>query len=283
MTSIRDIRRQLRSIENIKKITDAMERVAAARLRRAQAQVENATPYVTKLKEMLADLASGELESPLFEQRDVKKTGVVIIAADKGLSGPYNTNVLSAADKFLKKYSKENVELLLFGKKAVEHYRRRPWDIRFELSDWGGKITLHDIQTFSSQAVSWFLDGTYDEVWLIYTHYISIMKREVMVEKFLNIGKPQTEKKKTNINFIFEPGPTEILDELLPRYCMTLVQMALYEAYASELAARIVAMQMASRNSEEMIHHLTLVRNKLRQGNITREMIEITSGAEGLK
>lgn len=283
MTSIRDIRRQLRSVENIKKITDAMERVAAARLRRAQAQVEGSGPYVKKLKEMLQDLASADLENPLFEQRPVQKTAVIIIAADKGLSGPYNANVMSAADNFLKKYSQDNVELLLFGKKTLDHYRRRHWNIRFELSDWGGKITLHDIQSFSNQVLSWFLEDEYDEVWLIYTHYISVMKREVMVEKFLNIDKPDQKQTKENVNFIFEPGPNEILEELLPRYCMTLIQTALYEAYAAELAARIVAMQTASKNSEEMIHHLTLVRNKLRQGNITKEMIEITSGAEGLK
>lgn len=280
MSSFRDICHQLHSIENIKKITDAIERVAAAHLRRAQARAEQSRPYARKMQDIVENLASTEFEHPLFEQRDVKKTGLVVISADKGLSGNYNTSILSEADTFLKGYNKDNIELILCGRKAIDYYRRRDWNIRYELAGWGGKISHHDIKIFSNRLVDWFLSGEFDEVWLIYTHYISIMRRKVVVEKFLNIGKPQTEKKKVYLNFFLEPTPVEIFAEILPRYCVTRIQTALYDAYAAELAARIVAMQAASKNSEEMIKHLTLVRNKRRQGDITREMIEISSGAE---
>lgn len=278
MNNLRDIRSRLRSVENIKKIADAMERVAAARLRRAQAKAEQSRPYVSKMKEIVENLASSEFTHPLFEQREVKKTGLIVIAADRGLSGSYNTNVLLSSDRFLKKYPTDHVELILFGRKAIEHYRRKQWPIGYQLAGWGGKITFHEITIFAQQVVDWFLTRKYDEIWLVYTHYLTVMNREVRVEKFLNIGKPK-EIKSIYLNYIFEPTPEEILAEILPRYCVTKLQTAFHEAYASELAARIVAMQTASKNSTSMINDLTLIRNKVRQEGITKEIIEISSAA----
>lgn len=276
MSSLIDIRRRLRSVENIQKITNAMERVAAARLRRAQAKAEQSRPYVSKMKGILEKLSTTEFSHPLLEQRQVKKTAVIVIAADRGLSGSYNSNVLQAADTFLKKYNKDNVELLLFGRKALEHYGHKNWKISHQMKEWGGKITFHEIEIFTNHVVDWFLTGKYDEIWLIYTHYISVMNRKIIIEKFLNIGKPEGSKIE-RLNYIFEPDPGEIYEQLLPRYCITRLQTAFFEAYASELAARIVAMQTASKNSENMIKDLTLIRNKVRQEGITREIIEITA------
>lgn len=283
MNSLREIRSHLRSIENIKKITDAMERIAASRLRRAQTKAEQSRPYISKLKDVLEKLSSADVTHPLFIQKTVKKTGVLVVSADKGLSGSYNSNILNAADTFLKKYTPDQVELIILGRKALEHYQRRHWKIRSKMTDWGEKITFNEIKSLSEQLVNWFLSGEFDEIWLIYTHYISVMNRKVIIEKFLNVGKSQSEKHSTTQSYIFEPNPTEILAEILPRYCITRIQTALYESYASELAARIVAMQTASKNSEEMITHLTLTKNKIRQRDITREMIEITTGAESSK
>lgn len=282
MSSLRDIRSHLRSIENIKKITDAMERVAAARLRRAQAQAEQSRPYISKLKQIVEQLAS-EFNHPLFKQREIKKTGLIVITADKGLSGSYNTSVLLAADQFLKKYTQDNIELILFGRKALDHYQRKKWPVRHQTVEWGGKISVHEIKLLSDHLVKWFLTGEFDEIWLIYTHYITIMNKKIVVEKFLNIEKPPAEKAGMDPNYIFEPDPEEILAGILPRYCGTRIQTALYEAYASELAARIMAMRSASKNSEDLISRLTLVRNKIRQGAITKEMIEISAGAEAFK
>lgn len=276
MTNLRDIRRRLRSVENIKKITDAMERVAAALLRRAQAKAEESRPYVVKMKEILEHLSTSDSSHPLFEQRHVKKIGLIIVGSDRGLSGSYNSNIFSSADKFLKKYQTNQIDLILFGKKAVEFYRNKQWNISHQHINWGGKITLNDITSFTNQSVDWFLTGKYDEIWLLYTRYITIMKKEVIIEKFLNIGKPEAAEKKA-ANYIFEPDPEEIYAEILPRYCITKLQTAFNEAYASELASRIVAMQTASKNSENMIENLTLVRNKVRQEGITKEIIEISS------
>lgn len=280
MSSLRDIRRRLRSTENIKKITDAMERVASARLRRAQVVAEESRAYAARMKEILSRLtACPEVKHPLFEQREVRKSAVIIVAADKGLSGSYNANVLSAANNFLKGYTPENMNLYLFGKKAIEHYQNTKWPIDQQFSGWTGKITLEEITRFSNQAVDQFVLGHYDEIWLIYTHYISIANRKVVVDKFLNISKPESEQAPKQVNYIFEPSPTEILEAILLRYCTTRIQEVLQEAYASELSARIMAMEMASKNSEKMIETLTLVRNRVRQESITREMIEIASGA----
>lgn len=278
MTTLRDIKRRLQSVENVKKITDAMERVAAARLKRAQAKAEATRPYSKKLTEILQNLSSGYISHPLFETRTVKKTGIAIISADRGLSGSYNANLLSKADEFLKNYKKTNAELILLGRKAIEHYKKKGFPIRYQKADWGGKITLPEIQELTDFLLKSFLSHELDEIWLIYTNYISIFNRKVIIEKFLNIAKPENSKQSTN--YIFEPNEDEILSEILPRYSLVKVQGAFFEAYASELSARIIAMRMASKNSTDMIQRLTLIRNKVRQASITREMIEISSGAE---
>ncbi len=280
MTSLRDIRSRLRSIENIKKITDAMEQVAAARLRRAQLKAEKSRPYISKMKEILENLAATEYSHPLFEQREVKKTALVILSAEKGLSGSYNSNIIMAADSFLKDYTPEAIDLLLFGRKAIGHYKNKKWPIRYERADWGGKISFHEIKIFVNRLIHEFSNGHYDEVWLIHTHYLTLMNRKVIVEKFLNIGKPKIERKSAYLNYIFEPSPEEIFSQLIPEYCATRIQTAFYEAYASELAARVFAMQTASKNSKDLINTLKLVRNRVRQESITKEMLEISSGAE---
>lgn len=276
MSSLRDIRQRLRSIENIKKIADAMERVAAARLKKAQAQAEQSRPYVKKMQEVLENLAASEFTHPLFEERKVKKTGLIVIAADKGLSGSYNGNILHASDRFLSNYNPGTVELLLFGRKAIEYYNSKKYPIKHEKSDWGGKLNFQEISKFVKGLTENFLLGSLDEVWIIYTHYVNVMTREVKCEKYLNIGKPKGEQKGRKFDYIFETDPVQIYSELLPFYLTTRLQTALHESYASELAARIVAMQTASKNSENIIEDLTLVRNKVRQEMITREIIEIS-------
>lgn len=258
-----------------------MERVAAVHLKRAQKKAEQSAPYAKKLKEILDKLVSMHLDNPLFSPKPaVKKTGFVIVSADKGLCGSYNSSIILEAEKFLKNYSVENTELILVGKKAHEHFYRSKWKTHSRIENWGGKIKLDEITSFSKNLVNYYLDGTFDEIWLMHTHYISVMKRSIVLEKFLNIEKAEEASEYKNLNFILEPSGKEILAELLPRYCQTRIQSALDESYAAELAARIVAMQAASRNSEDLIESLTLTKNKLRQREITREMIEISAGAE---
>lgn len=284
MATLREIRNRLRSVENIKQITKAMEMVAAARLRRAQMKAEQMNPYAAKLKEMLENLAISHANHPLFLQRPVKKTGIVIIAADKGLCGSYNNNIFLKANKLLKEYKENEVELFVVGQKAINHYQNKKWRIDYQKPMVGEHITLSQIKTLTNQLVNGFLEGLMDEVLLVYTHYINVFSRKVVVEKFLNIGRIESEEKnKHPIAYIFEPSPTKIYAEILPRYCLTKIQHIFYEAYASELAARIVSMKTAHKNADDLINKLTLTRNKVRQASITKEMLEITSGAEGLK
>jgi F-type H+-transporting ATPase subunit gamma len=279
MTTLRDIRRRLQSVENVKKITDAMERVAAARLKKAQSKAESSRPFAKKLTEILHNLSSSNISFPFFEKRKVTKTGIAIFAADRGLSGSYNAALLSKADEFLQKYDHSNAELFLVGRKAIDHYKRSGWTIRYQKADWGGKITLPEVQELTDLLVKSFLSHELDEIWLVYTHYITIFSRKVVLEKFLSIEKTKSDNR--NGNYIYEPNEEEILNAILPRYCLIKIQGAFQEAYASELSARIIAMRMASKNSSDMIQRLTLVRNKVRQASITKEMIEISSGAEG--
>jgi F-type H+-transporting ATPase subunit gamma len=283
MATLRDIRRKIQSVTNIQKITKAMGLVAAARLNKAQAKAESSRPYAQKLLEILDRLiaATDHMQHPLMEKREVKKTGLVIIAGDRGLCGAYNQNVFNAAEKFLQKYSPEQVELFPVGRKTVRHFASKKWKVKSNLEDWGGKITFPQIEEFTKALMDLFLNSELDEIWLVYTHFIKVVAREVRVEKFLNIESSSLEEFKDG--YIFEPDARTIFSEILPEYCITKIQSAFNDAYASELAARISSMQAAAKNAEEMIEKLTVVRNKIRQASITKELIEITSGAESLR
>lgn len=283
MATLREIRTRLRSVENIKQITKAMEMVAAARLKRAQARAEQSRPYISKMKSILESLASSSSDGkhPFMQSRIIKKTGLFVVTADRGLCGSYNTNILSAADKFLKNHTRDSVDLILMGRKAIDHYRQGPWKIRHKVFEDGEKQDVSQVRAFAHQLGNWFIDGELDDIWIIYTHFINIMSRKVIIEKFLNIREPA--KNKPALNYIYEPSTEAVFDEILPRFLVGKLHTAFDEAYASELAARIVSMRTATKNAEEMIYNLTLTRNKVRQAGITKEMLEIINGAEGLK
>lgn len=283
MSSIRDIKRRLKSVENIKQIAKAMEMVAVNMLRRSQKKAEQSQHYAAKIQEILQKVSPGNLKHPLFEKREVKKIGLLVVTGDKGLCGSYNAHLLSEAMKFLNKHADKNVELILVGKKAIDYFRQKKWPIRQRIAKWGGKITFPEVKKLAKNLVSGFRVKDFDEVWLIYSHFVNIITRQIRVEKFLNIEKISDKKTEAPLNYIYEPSAEEIYAEIIPRYCITKIQNVLDEAYASELAARVVSMRSASKNASEVIEKLTLTRNKVRQENITKEMLEITAGAEGLK
>jgi F-type H+-transporting ATPase subunit gamma len=286
MPSLRDIRRRIKSVQGTQQITKAMEMVAAAKLRKAQSRVESARPYASKMQSMLENLtkAASSFVHPLFETREVKKVALVIISSDRGLCGSYNGNIIRAADEFLKKYEREKIVLVTIGKKGYVHYSKRPWEIRLKYLGLGGNIILSQVKGITNDLVNLFLSGEVDEIYFLYTKFFSAMTYRVTLEKFLNIESPQEkEGKKGYLEFIFEPNAEKIFSSLLPNYCMTKVQMALAESFASEHGSRMISMGAATKNAEEMIEHLTLVRNKLRQASITKEMLEITTSAEALK
>jgi F-type H+-transporting ATPase subunit gamma len=279
MSSLSNIRNRLRSVRNIKQIATSMEMVASARFRKAHDKAKQAQFYIAKMQEILEKIPSPDAIHPLLKERSVKKIGVVIATSDRGLCGAYNVNILSVADKFLKDKQPENVELILLGKKAAQYYHNKKWTIRSQLNG-GGKIQLKQIKELSDQLVKSFYPGDLDSIWLIYTKFYNLMHREVILEKFLPIGKLK-EKSGAGLSYLFEPNIEELYEQILPRYCMTKIETMLHEAHASELAARIFAMKAAAKNADEMIGQQTLECNKVRQAGITREMLETTSSITG--
>ncbi|MCK4404562.1 MAG: ATP synthase F1 subunit gamma [candidate division Zixibacteria bacterium] len=286
MATLRDLRRRIRSVQGTQQITKAMEMVAAAKLRKAQTKVESSRPYASKMQAMLDNLtqASTSLIHPLFKKREVKKVGLVVVTSDRGLCGSYNHNVIYEADKFLKEYEKDKMVLIIVGRKGYTYYLKRPWEIRLKYLGLGGDLNLAQVKNITNDLVNFFLSGEVDEIHFIYTKFLSAVTYKITTEKFLNIERQvKAEDKEGYVDYIFEPDPQKIFSSLLPDYCMIRVQMALAESFASEYGSRMISMGAATKNAEEMLEHLTLVMNKLRQASITKEMLEITTGAEALK
>ncbi|NIN01011.1 MAG: ATP synthase F1 subunit gamma [candidate division Zixibacteria bacterium] len=286
MATLRDLRRRIKTVQGTQQITRAMEMVAAARLGRAQAKVESSRPYASKMQAMLGNLtkAGASVVHPLFEKREMKKVGLVVITSDRGLCGSYNHNVIHEADKFIGRYKTDQVVLILVGTKGNTYYARRACEIRSKYVGLGAELKLAQVKNITNDLVNLFLSREVDEIHFTYTKFLSPVSYRVTSEKFLNIeSQVETEDRDALVDYIFEPNPQKIFASLLPNYCITRVQMALAESFASEHGSRMIAMGAATKNAEEMIDHLTLVMNKLRQATITKEMLEITTGAEALK
>jgi len=285
MPSLRDIKRRIRSIENTQQITRAMEMVAAARLRKAQARVEAARPYGLKMQQMLESLAAAAsgLHHPLFEERKVRGTLLVVFSSDRGLAGSYNSNVIRNAVRYLRQAPEGSVRLGLVGKKANEYFKRRPYPIEFSITDLGGKVDLTRTRRLALDITDKFYRGDVDEVRLLYTRFVSMVSYKITLERFLPIEKPAGAEGKIGTDYIFEPDAERIFTSLVPRYCVTKILQAMLESFASEHGSRMMAMGNATKNAKEMIDNMTLLRNKMRQASITRELIDIVTGAEALK
>lgn len=285
MATLREIRKKLHSVQNVKKITQAMELVAGARLKRAQVRTENARPYLQELKLMLNNLlgSTDDLSHPLIVKRPVKRLGLVVIGADKGLCGSYNNNIFNAATSFLQNHADKDMELFLIGHKPIRYFANKKWPVTKKLQELRETEIFPAIQQLAHELIDAFLQGTLDEVWLVYTHFQNMMTHKVVVEKLLNIDIPPPARDFYATNYIFEPNEQQIFGAILPHYCSSKLQLVMNEASTSELAARILAMRAATKNADEMANDLTLERNKLRQSGITRELIEITAGADASK
>jgi len=285
LASLKDIKRRIKSVESSRQITKAMEMVAAARLRRAQSLVEAARPYGLKMQQMLESLAgsASSLKHPLFEDRKVNSTLLVIMSADRGLCGSYNSNIMRAAIQYLKESPEGSVKLGLIGKKSVDFFKKKPFPIAFQIPQTGGKAEIQMVRQLSHDVTDSFEKGEVDEVRLLYTQFITMTRYKLTLEKFLPIEKPVDLDTEVPSEYIFEPSAEEIFSSLVPRYCLTKILTALLESFASEFGSRMIAMSNATKNAGEMIDHLTLVRNKARQAAITSELLDIVGGAEALK
>jgi len=288
MATLRDIQRRIRSVQSTQKITRAMKLVAAAKLRRAQERILSARPYAGKMGELLGNLVSAAgtdgAPHPLLEQREGPRRQIVIITADKGLAGAFNSNVIRRALELVRQSNVAEVTLVVVGRKARDFYRRRQWTIKRDLIGFWDRLAYSHASELADYFMQQYLDGEVDEVVLVYNEFRSVVLQRPVREQLLPIPrKAEGEGDATAVDYIFEPDPRAILDELLPRHVRTQVFRALMESLAGEYGARMTAMEAATKNAKEMIDVLTIQFNKARQEKITKELLDIVGGAEALK
>lgn len=290
MPTLREVKKRIRSVKATKRITKAMEMVAAAKLRRAQQRVEQTRPYALKMDEMLRHLAagsSGDISHPYFENREVKKKTIVIIASDRGLCGSFNANVLRLAMKWLRENDGYEREIVAIGKRVNDFFKRREYPIVGYWGDWSGVLDYDKAREIVRFLTERFVGGETDEISVLFTRFLSTVKYELTLDTYLPIEPPQVgdeaEEAGSNREYIFEPNPEAIYAALMPSYATTKMVTAIADSLASEHGSRMMAMGNATSNAGEMIDALTLDYNKARQGQITKELLEVVAGAEALR
>lgn len=295
MASIRDVRRKIRVVKNISQITQAMKMVAAARLRRVQERVEQGRPYAETMTRLVGLLAPAveELVHPLLDQRPVTRLGVVVVAADKGLAGSYNSNLLRLAQSHIKEQQQalaaegheEPVRLVTIGRKATDFFKRRGYMVEASFPSLGPSSPYDLVRQASEALTGMFLTGRVDAVHIVYTEFVNTIVQRPQVSQFLPIEPPRQQEglEQPESGFIFEPPAPVLLGVLLPRYVETRFYQLLLESVASEYGARMTAMTNATKNAGEQIERLSLLANRTRQAGITKELLDIVSGAEALR
>jgi F-type H+-transporting ATPase subunit gamma len=282
MPSTIDIRRRIRSVKNTQQITKAMKMVAAAKLRRAQERMYAARPYAAGLRQVLASVSTRVDVSahPLLQAREPEKNVVVVVVtADRGLCGAFNANVIRAAQNFIREHSFEGVELLTIGRKAGDFFKRRPIPIRRNVFV-AQALSLDVAHEIAEGLIKDFIDEKIDGVYVVYNEFKSLIAQNVRAERLLPVAPEFTpETDRTPIDYLYEPGPEAILSDLLPKHIEFQLYRVLLESAAAEQGARMTAMEAATKNASDMINFLTLTYNRIRQAAITKEIIEIVSGA----
>ncbi|GIM45701.1 ATP synthase subunit gamma [Collibacillus ludicampi] len=281
--SSRDIKRRIKSVKNTEQITKAMKMVSAAKLRRAQERVTQARPYTAKMEEVIGSIAkAGGASHPMLVKRPVKRTGYVLITADRGLAGSYNAQVIRHAMASLKDKKENEYAIFAVGRKGRDFFARRGYPLAGEITGLSDFPTFADIKRVTQAVVSMYEKGEVDEVILVYNEFISPIQQRPVAKKILPLEEVGGEDAKVT-NYIYEPSAEAVLEKLLPKYAETLIYSALLEAKASEHGARMTAMGNATDNASEMIKKLTLDLNRARQAAITLQIAEIVGGAEALK
>ena len=297
MANLLDIRRRIKSVKNTQQITKAMKMVSAAKLKRAQDRVVAARPFATKMTEVLTELAAHtdeDFHHPLLDARGDERYLVVLVTADKGLAGAFNANLIKATQAFIKEHEGQTIELLAVGRKGRDFFRRRPIQIIGEYISLTGKgrVEYSEALGVARDVMRRFTeDEGIDKVFLIFNEFRSVMSQRVVVEQILPVSRVEEgaeeeasapPREQSFAGYVYEQPPEEIFSQLLPRLIETQVYRALLESVASEQGARMTAMDSASKNAGELIQSLTLNMNRIRQASITREIIEIVSGAAAL-
>jgi len=281
MAALIDIRRRIRSVKSTQQITRAMKMVATARLRRAQDRIFNARPYANQMMTLLSSVAArtADRSHPLLAERPIERQLLVLVTADRGLCGAFNTNLVRAAQSYLEEHRNLDVSLITVGRKGRDYFIRRPVKVIAEHINIFGRLEFSQSQPISKSIIELYSEEKVDAVDFIYNEFKSIMTQRVMVERYLPIKPIVPAQGEALIDYLYEQPAQDIFNVLLPRYVEIEVYRALLESQAAELAARMTAMDAATNNAAEMIDSLTLHMNRVRQAAITREIIEVVSGA----
>jgi F-type H+-transporting ATPase subunit gamma len=285
MPSLIDLRRRIRSVKNTQQITKALKMVSAARLRRAQERVLAARPYAQLLEKVLADVAAAVGEGgadevhPLLAQRPEKKAQLIVVTADRGLAGAFNSNVIKLAHRFINEHPELETYLELIGRKGRDYFRKRHGRITGEHIGIFKHVKYEDSLAISRAVMERFASGEVDAVYLAVNEFKTVMTSQLTLKRILPV---KTAERKEVINFIYEQPPAQLLGALLPRYVETEIYRALLESAAAEHAARMTSMDAATSNAADVIDKLTLHMNRVRQASITREIIEVVSGSQAL-
>ena len=285
MANLKDIRDRIKSVKSIEQVTNAMKMVAAAKMRRAQENMEKARPYSSRLAEMLESLIP-EIDRSLMPElnvRPVERTMFMVITADRGMAGAFNHNVLREAHQGIDAVGKENADIYCIGKKACGYFKNRNYPIALEVKEFWNALSYEHAMKFGAEIVSRYVKGQVDQVQVIYNRFVNVAHQEIRIETFLPMSyDPEKKDASYRPERLFEPSKEAVVKSIIPRYLNTQIWQFLLESYASEQAARMVAMENATSNAQDMIKDLTLQFNKARQTAITTEMLEIVSGAEAL-
>jgi F-type H+-transporting ATPase subunit gamma len=288
MPSLKDIKKRIGSVKNTQQITKAMKMVSAAKLRRAQEAVVAARPYANKMQEVLASLALREETEahPLLKDRGKGRALIVLMTADRGLCGGFNSNISKATERFIRANSEgyEALDLMIIGRKGKELLKNRIGEHIVKVyENITGTISYGTASLLGQEIVESFIEEKYDAVYLVYNAFRSAISQEVTFEKLLPIVPKKVEEGEHVAEYLYEPSRSAVLDQILPKHIEVQVFRGLLESVASELGARMSAMDSASKNASEMIGKLTLQYNRARQAAITKELMEIISGAESIK
>lgn len=286
MPSLIDLRRKIRGVMSTRRVTNAMKIVSATKVRRAQEALFNLRPYSWRMRDVLRSLASRtepHLHPLLRIPEQLKRVNIVVVTADKGLCGAFNQNIIRETLRFIDSLETGDVQLYCIGRKGHEFFKKRPYPIAKVYTDLFRRVQFQDAVEIADELIRAFTEGELDAVYVVYNEYKSALVQRVVVERLLPLERLEFSPVEPPIEYIYEPEPGKIFASLLPRHVHTQIFRILLESSAAEHSARMVAMDAATKNADQVIHDLTLLLNKTRQAMITKEILEVVNAAEALK
>jgi F-type H+-transporting ATPase subunit gamma len=286
MAGLKIIKRRIASVKSTQQVTKVMKMVAAAKLRRAQENILSARPYALALRRVIREL-SGRIDRsahPLLAARSPEQVAIVVVTGDRGLAGGFNSNILKKSRELISQYSQSDVQLITVGRRGTEFFSRRQANVVAKKQNFFNDMTFPDAIELGDKVIARYVaEANIDRVLLVYNEFKSVLQQNVIVEQLLPIEPTEEEMASAVSDVIYEPSEMEILNSVLPRFVNVQLWRVLLESYAAEMAARMTAMENATKNASELIDSLTLSYNNARQAAITGEILEIVAGAEGLK